>query len=82
MYKKYSNVIFILIFICMLGLPILTTNTEKDKILTTENRKVSPFPTFFDDDGNLMVGKTIKGLENWINDNIGLETFLVLLKLK
>jgi len=81
MYKKYSNVVFILIFICMLGIPILTTNTERNKILTTEHRRVSPFPTFFDDDGNLMGGgKPIKGLENWINDNIGLRNISGIIK--
>ena len=52
MFDKTLKVIFISLFTAMLIVPLVTINLKKDAISTAENRKLSQFPDFYDDQGN------------------------------
>ncbi|MGL5973127.1 MAG: hypothetical protein ACRCZK_05420 [Oscillospiraceae bacterium] len=58
----------------MIILPFIFTNTISNKKSITENRSLSQFPSFFDENGDLEKGISIS-FENWINDNIGFRNF-------
>ena len=76
MFDKISRIGFSVLFICMLVIPLLTTNLQQDKLSKSENRKLAPMAELYKEDGTLN-GKFASDLETWINDNIGLRDWFV-----
>lgn len=76
MYKKTIQIIFLIVFFALIGIPLLTTNLEDGKISTTENRKLVSRAHIHRQDGSLNTDY-IRDVENWFNDNVGLRTEMV-----
>lgn len=81
MFDKTLKVIFISLFTAMLIVPLVTINLKKDAISTAENRKLSQFPDFYDDQGNRNINFNNQ-FETWINDNIGFRSNMVIANAK
>lgn len=76
MFEKTSKTLFVFVFMIMLIVPLLTTNLINQKVSESENRKLAAQPVLYDDEGNLNE-EYIKDFENWLNDNIGLRSSMV-----
>ena len=76
MFDKLSRICFCIIFICMLVIPLLTTNLREDTISKAEKRKLQPKAKIYNDDGTLNENFA-NDFETWINDNIGLRTSMI-----
>lgn len=76
MFKKVSQIIFIISFLAMITIPLVTTNLQKDKVSEAENRKLAPMAQLYNEDGSRNKDFTID-FEAWINDNIGLRSTMV-----
>ena len=76
MTKRVIRFIFIGIFLCMLAVPMITTNFDENKISEAENRKLAPQPRLVNEDKK--VNKAfLQDFEKWINDNIGFRSQMV-----
>lgn len=69
MTKEKINSVLIIAFLLCLILPLICFNRDTGKISEEENRYLAVFPKPFTQDG----------AENWINDNIGFRSNLVML---
>lgn len=76
MYEKKIRMIFVIAFLGMITLPLLTTNLKPNTISNAENRTLAAFPSLYNDDGMLNSSFTLD-FETWINDNIGLRSYMV-----
>ena len=74
--RKAYLLIFVVVFVLMLVVPILTINRIPGRISETENRHLATFPDVFDDAGDLNDGVK-SGVETWLGDNIGFRSGLV-----
>ncbi len=54
----------------MLVIPLVTTNLQREKVSVDEKRKLAPPPEFYNEDGSRNTNYSVD-FENWINDNIG-----------
>lgn len=77
MTMKRINRVFALFFILMITIPLVTTNLRKNVVSTAENRALAHFPELYNDDGTRNEYFNIN-FENWINDNIGFRSSMVL----
>ncbi|WP_018212331.1 DHHW family protein [Desulfitobacterium hafniense] len=68
--------VFVLLFIMVLILPILTINRISGVMSKSENRYLAEFPQIFNADGELAEGLK-NSTENWLNDNIGFRELFV-----
>ena len=76
MFKKVLQKAFIVLFLAMTVIPLLTTNLQKEKVSVDENRKLAPMAKLFKKDGTLNENYT-EDFETWINDNIGMRSSMV-----
>ena len=76
MFEKVSRTIFCVLFLCMLGLPLLAINREEGKISEAENRRLAPKAQLYKEDGTLNENYTAD-FETWMNDNIGFRSHMV-----
>ena len=81
MFKKILRMLFIVSFCSIIGIPLITTNFQQDKVSESENRKLTAMPKLHNDDGSLNENFT-SDLESWINDNIGLRSQMVIANAK
>lgn len=70
MFRKITSSIFTSCFLLMLGIPLVTTNLQNEKISEAENRKLTAKPEIYKEDGTLNENYT-SDFEAWIDDNIG-----------
>lgn len=77
MFEKISKYSFLVIFVGMIVIPLLTFNLQKDKVSEDENRKLAPAPVLYYEDGTLNKNYT-SDFELWINDNIGFRSSMVI----
>lgn len=77
MFKKVSQSIFILLFLAMIAIPLITTNLQENKVSEAENRKLAPMAKFYNEDGSRNE-KFMADFETWINDNIGQRSNMVI----
>ena len=75
-FKKISQTVFIVLFLAMIVIPLLTTNLRKNKVSEDENRKLAPMAELYKEDGTLN-GSFPSDFEIWINDNIGMRSSMV-----
>lgn len=76
MFRKITSSIFTSCFLLMLGIPLVTTNLQNEKISEAENRKLTAKPEIYKEDGTLNENYT-SDFEAWIDDNIGQRASLV-----
>lgn len=76
MFSKISKIIFIILFLSMLTVPLLTTNLKKNTISVAENRTLAQMPELYNKDGTRNLDFN-SGFELWINDNIGFRSNMV-----
>lgn len=76
MFEKISKRIFIIFFIIMISIPIITINLQKGKISEAENRRLAYPPEFYNEDGTKNAN-FISDFERWFNDNLGFRSVLV-----
>lgn len=76
MFETTARRIFILLFLAMLVIPLVTTNLEEEKISVTENRKLAPMAHLRREDGSLNT-HFLRDFDTWINDNIGQRSLFV-----
>ena len=50
MKNNIGKKIFIIIFVLILSVPLLLTNTKEGKVSATENRVLKSFPKIYDDE--------------------------------
>lgn len=77
MFKKISGICFTVIFLIMLFVPLLLTNTSSGKISQAEKRRLAAKPHLHSGDGSINVDFT-KDFDTWINDNIGFRSNMVI----
>ena len=77
MFNKVIRIIFILAFFAMILVPLSMTNLKNGKISVDEKRKLASFPEIHNEDGTWNKNYTAN-FENWINDNIGLRSKMVI----
>ena len=76
MFKRVSQLAFIVLFLLMIGIPLLTTNLQKNKVSADENRMLAPRAKLFKEDGTWNENFT-EDFETWINDNIGMRSSMI-----
>lgn len=76
MCQKIIRNVFVLIFIMMLVIPMLTTNLKEDVVSSAENRVLAQYPKLYQEDGTRNSDFN-EEFENWFNDNIGLRSYMV-----
>ena len=81
MLKKILRILFIVSFCSIIGNPLVTTNFQQGKVSESENRKLTAMAELHNDDGSLNENFT-SDFENWINDNIGLRSQMVIANAK
>ena len=77
MFKKFSQITFIALFLAMITVPLLTTNLQKDKVSADENRMLAPRAELYNEDGTRNENFT-QDFETWINDNIGMRSSMII----
>ena len=77
MFNKVIRIIFILAFFAMILVPLSMTNLKNGKISVDEKRKLASIPEIHNEDGTWNKNYTAD-FENWINDNIGLRSKMVI----
>lgn len=76
MFSKISKITFIVLFLSMLTVPLLTTNLKKNTISVAENRTLAQMPELYNKDGTRNLDFN-NDFELWINDNIGFRSNMV-----
>ncbi len=76
MFNRVLQKGFIVLFLAMIVIPLMTTNLQEEKVSTDENRKLAPMAELYKEDGTLNENYT-KDFETWINDNIGMRSSMV-----
>lgn len=76
MFGKRLRIVFIIAFLGMIAVPLLTTNLQEGKISDAENRTLASFPSVYNDDGTRNKAFNT-GFETWLNDNIGMRSQMV-----
>lgn len=76
MFNKVIKIGFCVSFMLMLLIPLCTTNLKKNEISTAENRVLTQMAELYNEDGTLNKNFT-SDFEAWINDNIGLRSWMV-----
>lgn len=74
--KKVLNLIFVVIFIAIIAVPVVTTDFPGGKYSPTEQRNLAGFPVSKNQEtGKFDISRT--GIQNWISDNIGQRNNLI-----
>jgi hypothetical protein len=76
MFKKAARIVFVVLFLAMITIPLLTTNLQEGKVSEDENRRLAEKPELYEKDGTLNEEFTAD-FETWINDNIGMRDSMV-----
>ncbi len=74
--KGILQTAFIVVFLSMISIPLITVNLLREEIAEGENRIVAPLPDLFKEDGRLN-DQYNREFETWINDNIGYRSSMV-----
>lgn len=77
MQNKLMRIIFVICFLTMLGVPLITTNLKQGEISVSENRRLTAMAMLTNQDGSWNSNFTTD-FETWINDNIGLRSKFVM----
>lgn len=77
--RKYKiiNYTFIILFLLIIFLPLLTTNLKDDVISQAENRYLAPKASLYNENGEFNTGY-VQDFETWFEDNIGFRDKFVL----
>lgn len=76
MFERKMKKIFCILFLAMLYIPLFMTNRKKNVVSSDEKRMLAQMPGFYKEDGTKNTDFNIE-FEAWINDNIGLRSFMV-----
>ena len=77
-FDKVIKIVFIVAFSILLLLPVVTINYHDGQLSDSENRRLAGMARLFDEHGSINPYFT-DDFEMWINDNIGLRSFMVTL---
>ena len=81
MFSRISHMIFIVVFLLMIAVPLITTNLHNGKISEAENRVLASKAELFKEDGSINRNFN-KDFETWINDNIGQRSKMIVANAK
>lgn len=76
MYLKIARMVFVVTFLLMITVPLLTTNFRKNTVSEAENRILAQFPERYHEDGTRN-REFNEEFERWFNDNVGLRSHMV-----
>lgn len=76
MAKKVATIIFIVLFFCMIAVPLAASFFQHEEVAIEQNRPLAPPPSVHVRPGHLNPSFTMD-LESWVNDHIGFRKFFV-----
>ncbi len=75
--NKKITIVFVIVFIAMIGIPLVTTNLKNGTVSEAENRVLTERPHLHNGDGTLNTAFT-SDFEDWFDDNVGQRSSMVL----
>ncbi len=76
MFKKVTQTVFLILFLLMLAVPLVTSNLAKDAKSDDEKRMLAAWPSLRQEDGKLNK-EVLSEFEAYVNDRIGFRSMMV-----